>query len=73
MNSPSPFERGKEALTKPRSDETRFTSLRGYYRGLRGESDRLEFFFGEDVGTHYAWIFLVDDEVVNVGAIAYND
>jgi len=64
---------GKEALTKPDSDETRFTALRGYYQGMSGGRDTLEFFFGEGEGTHYFWIFPVDDEVVNVGVIAYHD
>lgn len=64
---------GKEALTKPHSDESRFTALRGYYQGMRGGRDTLEFFFGENEATHYFWIFPVDDVMVNVGVIAYHD
>lgn len=58
-----------QALTAPKDDRARFTAMRGYYRGLDGPGDMLEFYFREDA-TSYYWIFPAGQGIANVGVIA---
>src|SRR5713226_8139799 len=49
------------SLTSPENPKTRYTARRGYYMGIEGLSDSLEFYFLPEAGTHYYWIFPLHD------------
>ncbi|HLQ29761.1 MAG TPA: geranylgeranyl reductase family protein [Ktedonobacteraceae bacterium] len=57
-------------LTAPENPKTRYTAMRGYYTGIEGLGDSLEFYFLPEAGTHYYWIFPLHDGLANVGVIA---
>jgi menaquinone-9 beta-reductase len=59
-----------DSLTAPRDDRARSTALRGYFSGIKGTSDALEFYFRNETGTTYYWIFPVSQNLANVGVIA---
>ena len=59
-----------DPLTAPKDDRARFTAMRGYYQGIEGMTDALEFYFRAEAGTFYYWIFPVSPAVANVGVIA---
>lgn len=58
------------ALTAPQDDRARFTAMRGYFRGIEGLDDALEFYFRAEAGTFYYWIFPCGQGIANVGVIA---
>ncbi len=57
-------------LTAPQDDRARSTALRGYFSGIVGISDTLEFYFRNETGTTYYWIFPVGQGLANVEVIA---
>ncbi len=57
-------------LTAQEDPRARYTAMRGYYNGIKDLKDDLEFYFLTEVGTHYYWIFPLQDGAVNVGVIA---
>jgi menaquinone-9 beta-reductase len=59
-----------DPLTAPPDDRARSTALRGYFSGIAGISDSLEFYFRNESGTTYYWIFPVGQGLANVGVIA---
>lgn len=59
-----------DPLTAPQDDRARSTALRGYFSGIEGISDALEFYFRNETGTTYYWIFPVGQGLANVGVIA---
>jgi geranylgeranyl reductase family protein len=58
------------ALTAPQDDRARFTAVRGYFSGIEGLNDALEFYFRAEAGTTYYWIFPCGQGLANVGVIA---
>jgi len=58
------------SLTAPQDDRARFTAMRGYFRGIEGLDDALEFYFRGETGTFYYWIFPCGHGLANVGVIA---
>lgn len=44
--------------------------MRGYYSGIDGLGDALEFYFRGEAGTFYYWIFPAGQGLANVGVIA---
>ena len=60
----------ENALTAPPDDHARFTAMRGYFSGIEGLSDALEFYFRAEAGTVYYWIFPCGQGLANAGVIA---
>lgn len=63
-------------VTGPEVRMTRFTAMRGYYRGierLKEAEDAMEFYMQNEPGSYYYWIFSMDDGLANVGVIAHAD
>ncbi len=63
-------------VTGPEVRMTRFTAMRGYYRGierLKEAEDAMEFYMQTEPGSYYYWIFSMDDGLANVGVIAHAD
>lgn len=59
-----------DSLTAPQDDRARSTAMRGYFSGIDGISDALEFYFRNETSTTYYWIFPAGQGLANVGVIA---
>lgn len=57
------------ALTSPQDDRARLTAMRGYFRGIEGLDTILEFYFPQEIGNFYFWIFPIGQGLANVGVL----